>query len=89
MHTAQLGGSGEAEGAGQASESQGQSLLKLEPPPSLVVSSEPRLGSEFSEYPFLQELDGVHKGEAGAGALYVKLWSPQSCTSASLAWVGP
>lgn len=45
----------------------------------------PAQASGFSEYPFLQELNGVHKGgEAGAVAICVKVWSLQSGTPASL-----
>lgn len=51
------------------------------------LSSDPGQAWEFSECPFLQELNGVHR-EAGAIALYVQLQSLQSCTPASLAWVG-
>lgn len=82
-------GVGEAEGIGEASEGQGQT----EPADTGTTALSSRLPSdpgqawEFSMCPFLQELNGVHR-EAGAIALYVQLRSLQSCTPASLAWVG-
>lgn len=83
-------GVGKAGGVGEASEGRGRSLLTLEPVPSLAGHlPTPDEAWGFSECTFLQELHGPHKGEAGAAALYVKLWSLQSCTPASLAWVGP
>lgn len=83
-------GVGKADGVGEAGEGQGQSLPTLEPVPSLAgCHLTPDEAWGFSECTFLQEPDGLHKGEAGAGALYVKLWSLQSGTPASLAWVRP
>ncbi|EPQ18049.1 hypothetical protein D623_10027275 [Myotis brandtii] len=82
-------GVGEAEGIGEASEGQGQTESADTGTTALSsrLSSEPGQAWEFSECPFLQELNGVHRGEAGAIALYVQLQSLQSCTPASLAWV--
>lgn len=68
MHSAGQVGVWEAEGIGEASGGQAQSLRKLEPLASPAGSLlTPGQAWVFSECPFLQELKGVHKGgEAGA-----------------------